>query len=249
MRYTLLRYVPDVVKGEFVNLGVIVLGDDGLPREARMAGEEELRRLRCLHPQADLDLIRELTGRFTADLSWPDLDRLREDLSNTLVLTDPKFLLAEDAWAEAETLFHQYVAAPPRDRERPAQPRLQLKERLQHRLRTEGLLDFLKPFPVERFTAAGDRFQIDYAYTPVSNGRNKYLHVVTLDRAPHQAKALAFSFERIQRQRRLDSLTAICGQEAGGPIKDLLESSGIAVAPYTGIDSLIRGIRADLALT
>jgi len=34
-QYTILRYVPDLVKGEFVNLAVVLLDERGRYREAR----------------------------------------------------------------------------------------------------------------------------------------------------------------------------------------------------------------------
>ena len=63
-QYTLLRYVPDLVKGEFVNLAVVLLDEQGRYREARTAGEKEWRRLKWLHPAADLTMLRELLGQF-----------------------------------------------------------------------------------------------------------------------------------------------------------------------------------------
>ncbi|MCX6615626.1 MAG: DUF3037 domain-containing protein, partial [Acidobacteria bacterium] len=38
-QFRLLRYVPDPVKGEFVNIGVALLDDFGRCRQARMAVE------------------------------------------------------------------------------------------------------------------------------------------------------------------------------------------------------------------
>ena len=54
--FFLLRYVPDVVKGEFVNLGVVLLeeGDDGFT-DVRFT--RDWRRVRCLDPEADIELL------------------------------------------------------------------------------------------------------------------------------------------------------------------------------------------------
>jgi hypothetical protein len=102
---------------------------------------------------------------------------------------------------------------------------------------------------VDRFTVPGDSFKIDYAYVPASNGRRKYLHAVTLDRAMPQAARLALVFERIRRASNGDQLTALYddGARTVTPIRGLLESSGIQVRPYGEIDSLVKEIRRDLA--
>ena len=54
--FFLLRYVPDVVKGEFVNLGVVLLeeGDSGFT-DVRFL--RDWRRLRGLDPEADIELL------------------------------------------------------------------------------------------------------------------------------------------------------------------------------------------------
>ena len=53
-RFQLLRYVPDSIKNEFVNIGVVLLDDLGRSLGVHMASETDLRRVRCVHPGADL---------------------------------------------------------------------------------------------------------------------------------------------------------------------------------------------------
>src|SRR5271165_7640177 len=54
--FFLLRYVPDVVKGEFVNLGVVLLeeGDSGFTGVRFI---RDWRRVRGLDPEADIELL------------------------------------------------------------------------------------------------------------------------------------------------------------------------------------------------
>jgi hypothetical protein len=156
-----------------------------------------------------------------------------------------------------DALYRRYVAAPAREKtEQMASPRGELHQRLHHRLLIAGLLDRLQPFPVDRYTAPGDSFKIDYAYVPnsfpASNGRRKYLHAVTIDRAMPQATRLAFAFERIRKSSGSDQLTALFDEQAtrdsATPIRSLLESAGIAVRPYGEVDTLVKEIRRDLAV-
>lgn len=252
-RFVLLRYVPDLIKGEFINLGVTLLDQGGGFLGARMSGDAEIRRLRCFHPDADLELIANLGRAWSAgEMPWDELETWRDTLSDSVTVTDAKVVVTDNWRQEMDALYRRYVAAPPKDKaEQMASPRAELHHRLHHRLLIAGLLDRLQPFPVDRFTAPGDTFKIDYAYAPAGNGKRKYLHAVTIDRAMPQATRLAFAFERIRKKSRGDQLTALFDEQttksAVTPIRSLLESSGIAVRPYGEIDTVVKEVRLDLA--
>ena len=61
--FYLLRYVPDAVKDEFVNLGVVLLetgaGDTAFT-DVRFT--RDWRRVRCLDPEADVELLESFEG-------------------------------------------------------------------------------------------------------------------------------------------------------------------------------------------
>ena len=61
LEFFLLRYVPDAVKGEFVNFGLVALenGPDGAALlDVRFA--KDWGRVQCLDPQADLEVLEAL---------------------------------------------------------------------------------------------------------------------------------------------------------------------------------------------
>src|SRR5271165_708367 len=76
--FFLLRYVPDVVKGEFVNVGVVLLenasgeGPSIGPGQAPTTSSEQVftgvrfthdwRRVRCLDPEVDIELMESYEG-------------------------------------------------------------------------------------------------------------------------------------------------------------------------------------------
>src|SRR6266403_4945745 len=67
--YRVLRYTPNLVRDEWVNIGVLVFDPQSGERRLRMIEEEEeFRRVRRLHPGADELLLRairdDLEGRF-----------------------------------------------------------------------------------------------------------------------------------------------------------------------------------------
>lgn len=59
--YRVLRYTPNLVRDEWVNIGVLVFDEKSSERRLRMIEEpEEYARVRRLHPQADEELLRRL---------------------------------------------------------------------------------------------------------------------------------------------------------------------------------------------
>ncbi len=68
LEFFLLRYVPNVVKDEFVNIGVVMVepgAKGGGFAEVRFT--RDWRRVRCLDPQADVEMLealeREIRGQ------------------------------------------------------------------------------------------------------------------------------------------------------------------------------------------
>src|ERR1035437_7287908 len=54
--FFLLRYVPDVVKQEFVNVGVVML-EEGEGGFTDVRFTRDWRRVRCLEPEVDIELL------------------------------------------------------------------------------------------------------------------------------------------------------------------------------------------------
>ena len=70
---SLIRYVPDVVKGEFTNIGVVLREAGG---EARVAAvvrfTRDWSRVRCMDADADIGLLESLEGEIAARLRMED---------------------------------------------------------------------------------------------------------------------------------------------------------------------------------
>jgi len=68
LEFFLLRYMPDAVKNEFVNIGLVMVepGANGAGF-ADVRFTRDWRRVRCLDPQADVDMLaaleREIRGQ------------------------------------------------------------------------------------------------------------------------------------------------------------------------------------------
>jgi hypothetical protein len=59
--FQLLRYVPDAVRNEYVHIGVI-LREQGSGAPAAVRFTRDWRRVRCLDPEADTELLEGMEG-------------------------------------------------------------------------------------------------------------------------------------------------------------------------------------------
>ncbi len=204
--FFLFRYVPDVVKGEFVNIGVLLreTADRGA-RVSEVRFTRDWSRMRCLDADADVALLegleQEIAERLRGGVSARDpkavLETLEDSLSNSIQMTEGKATLAENAATEIEQLMRLYVEPlrVPRTREKSGRARLQAS------LRTEferaGVWGFLrKKIAASAYTRAGDPLKIDCGYRP--NGTVKMFHAVSLAGDVESAKGLAFSASQLR---------------------------------------------------
>jgi hypothetical protein len=196
--FQLLRYVPDVVRNEYVHIGVI-LREQGSPR-AEVRFTRDWRRVRCLDPDADTALLEAMESELRRQLQSGDREEpagrlmrlLEESLSLGVQLTESKAYLAESIPAGMEELMRLYVEPRPRERV----PRLSGRAAIQARMRTEfehaGVWELLrKRIAASEYTRPGDPLRIDAGYRP--NGIVRMFHAVSLEPGVEMAKVLAFS--------------------------------------------------------
>ena len=262
--YRLLRYTPNLIRDEWVNIGVLleeVNGREGraaTPRRAVRMIEEaaELNRLRRLHPNADEDLLRALPAEFDARLRVSPndvevyLQKLEQTLSTTLQFSPQKALLAEDFDAELERLFRDHVAAPAGVRGGLiANTRAWIRSRLNDVFRKHRILDKLeRSLRVEGFTQPGDPMRLDYGYR--YNGTRGFIQGVALNRDhPSQAKVLAYTVDCIRRQAANSEFTAVTETE---PLVDnprhqfvarLFREQRIEIVPLSQMDRFADALR------
>jgi hypothetical protein len=213
--FQLLRYVPDVVRNEYVHIGVILREQGSSHAEVRFT--RDWRRVRCLDPDADTALLEgmetELRQRLEQEPKGKLMRLLNESLSLGVQMTEAKAYLAESLLAGMEELMKLYVEPPPRER----LPRLSGRAAIQARMRSEfehvGVWDLMrKRIAASEYTRLGDPLRIDVGYRP--NGIVRMFHAVSLEPSVEMAKVLAFSaaglcagVERIERAKL--ELTAV----------------------------------------
>ncbi len=218
LRYRVLRYTPNLVRDEWVNVGILLEEVRGDRRAMRVIEEPfELARVRRLHPSADENLLRALPAEFDARLHAPlgsvetYLEKLEQSLSNALQLSSPKGLLAQDFDAEMDRLYRDHVAPPPRGRGSIIEStRAWIKARLNDIFLRHRVPRLERNIRVEEFTQPGDPLRLDYGYR---NGVRGYLQAVALGRDSSQAKVLAYTAESIRRKAGDCEFTAITETE------------------------------------
>ena len=257
--YRVLRYVPNLLRDEWMNIGVLLVDPEGRLHAQLLQEEADYARLRRLYPEADVPLLRALTGDFQARVGRPGdgaalVAGFEETLSNALQLGPQKAVLTANAEAELARLFHDQVepavyrgtGAAEREPNR-AVIRRRARE-IFHRNHLDAVLRY--SVHVDEFTSAGDPFRLDFGW---KNGVRGYMHSVPLSRDAGQAKVLAFTADAV-RSREPDAefvavteTTAQRGNRRHDFMAGLFEAHRIEMVPLAGLDSYARKLRARLA--
>ena len=272
--FYLLRYVPNIVRGEFVNIGVLLYD----PAEGRLLPPrllENHRRVRRLHPWADLDVLTALEKQIETEAAAQSdhlaayLERLQQ-FSNALEFTEGKAVLTTDPEAELDRLYETYVVEPKYPTRLAAaveRSRAWIRSQLNSALRRAGLWDRLeRGVRVEEFTHRGDRFQFDFGYR--QNGNLGFLQTLALEREVDRAKVLAYTMERITTRLAAEQRSATCtaivealpaeapperGAQAGAPVSTaelsarILAEQSIALVPVAQLTDFALRLRQQLA--
>jgi hypothetical protein len=195
--FSLIRYVPDPVKNEFVNIGVL-LRSRGETSEAAVRFTRDWRRVRCIDPEADTAMLEALEGEVQRRLTEagpdgpPVIGLFEDSFSNALQVTEAKACLAESFAAELETLMRLYVEAQRRKREAKSTGRVAIQARMRMRFEQAGVWGLMqKRIAAAKYTRPGDPLKIDCGYRP--NGVIRMFQAVSLGGDTEAAKGLAFS--------------------------------------------------------
>jgi hypothetical protein len=243
--YHLVRYQPNLIRDEWVNIGVLLLDPStGRVRQRWLEEPADLLRLRRLHPAADEELLLRLPAEFDRQFAGREmeaaaiLEKFDETLSNAVQLAPRKGLLSRDPDAELDRLFREQVE-PLRETRRAAaeiRTRSDVRARAADYFRSEKILRLMqRGVRVEEFTAPGDPMRIDFSYR--RNGTRGFVHSVALGRDPGQAKLFAYTAGAIRERVRHSEFLAVTEREpAGSNVRDrfvsgILKENDIRVMP------------------
>jgi hypothetical protein len=261
LEFFLLRYVPDAVKDEFVNIGVVMIepgAKDGGFAEVRFT--RDWGRVRCLDPDADVEMLaaieREIRGQMGSARDREVLLRRMEDsFSNAIQLSPTKRCLAEDPVREIEVMASLYLEAAKVGGKREPKGRQRILERMREAFEQAGVEKFMMPVPVAPYTKPGDPFQFDFGYRV--GGEIKLFHAVSLKRSVETAITLAARYPRIasvmsQLTKTAPGLTAVIdddldrGQESVQFALSMMEDEKIRIAVAAEMPMIAETARRDL---
>ena len=195
--FFLVRYVPDPVKNEFVNIGVVL-------REAAEGGAAAVRftkdwaRVRCADPDADIAMLEALEAEMRQRLGEqetsgkPLMQVIDDSFSNLIQMTEAKGCLAENMAAEMDALMRLYVETRKERARQAVSGRQSIVRSMRTSFERAGVWDLMwKRIPAAQYTRVGDPLKLDCGYRP--NGVVRIFHAVSLRSDVEVAKVLAFS--------------------------------------------------------
>jgi hypothetical protein len=199
--FFLVRYVPDPVKGEFTNIGV-VLREAGRDDSARVRFTRDWTRVRCMDADADVGLLEALEGEIAERLQMgtadpkPILTLIDDTFSNSLQMSDARACLAENMAAELDLLMKMYVEPLKVKQGRRRTGRAAIASAMRTQFERAGVWAMMrKRIAAAAYTQAGDPMKIDCGYRP--NGVIRMFHAVSLEADVEAAKVLAYSSPRL----------------------------------------------------
>jgi hypothetical protein len=253
--FFLIRYVPDVVKGEFANIGVLVR-EAGRDDSAVVRFTRDWSRVKCMDADADIGLLEAMEGEIGTRLRMagndapgikPVMEILGDTLANSVQMTEVRACLAESLPAELEQLMKMYVEPLKVKTERKRTGRAAIAGAMRTEFERAGVWGLMrKRIAASLYTQAGDSMKIDCGYRTGSEkttagGVVRMFQAVSLEGDVEAAKGLAYSapqlMEGVQRveSARLE-LTAIVE-----PLRTVSDTEDEAMERYRfGVEAMER---------
>jgi len=253
--FFLIRYVPDVVKGEFTNIGVVLreAGSSGGDAGAVVRFTRDWSRVRCMDADADISLLEALESEIVERLrlgsadTRPVLALLEDTLSNSVQITGARASLAENMAAELEQLMRMYVEPLKVKQERRKTGRAAIAGAMRTQFERAGVWGLMrKRIAASLYTRPGDPMKIDCGYradreVTGASARIRMFQAVSLEGDVEAAKGLAYSApllrEGVERVERVGlELTAVVE-----PLRSVSDAEDEAMERYRfGVEAMER---------
>jgi hypothetical protein len=257
--FFLLRYVPNAVRNEPVNVGVVMVESGADFADVRFT--RDWRRVRCLDPQVDVEILealeremrRELQGNQTREAL---LRRLNDSFSNLIQLSATQACLTEDPGKEIEVLVKLYCEGPKPAGRIGRSGRERVYEGIAGSFEHAGIGKWImRGIPVAPYTRAGDPFKFDFGYR-VGN-TIKIFQAVSMKSSIDQALLLASRYPAIaegigKKIQAFPVLTAVTEDDLDGTEEEtqfalgMLEDARIRVAVSAEMPLLAEEARKEL---
>jgi hypothetical protein len=207
LEFYVLRYVPYVVRAEFINIGVLLLEPrpDGFGfADVRMTSD--WRRVRCHDPHVDIEVLQAIEGYMRMQLQnsqdvGPLLFKFEDSFANLIQFSARQVCLAADPALELERLCSLIVDEPQLDAlpavGRPKSEHAVIRGQMKDAFTRSGVWDLvMKQISAARYTKQkGDSLFFDFGY--VVGSEVKFFHAVPLITNTTQAVNLAYRFPEV----------------------------------------------------
>jgi len=256
--YHVIRYTPNLIRDEWVNIGVVIHDPAAGKFRVRLIEEEaEYARVRRLHPAANETLLRGVGPMLEDSLrehggnlaAW--IAKLDRTLSNAVQFSPQTGLLADDLDAEIDRLYSSHVAAlrPRAAVAGAAESRSGIRAGANQVFRIAGLWPKLeRSVRVGKYTYSGDPLRLDYSYR--RNGTQGFIHSLALTRDPAQAKVLAYTADAIRSKFEKTEFIAITeiephpeGNDRHKFVTGLFEKEKIQIVPLSRLSTCAHQMR------
>jgi hypothetical protein len=241
--FFLLRYVPDAVKNEFVNIGVM-LREAGRVETTQVRFTRDWSRVRCMDPDADTVLLEAIEGELAARVrdggyaSKPAMQLLEESLSTSVQLTEARGTLAESMPAEMEQLMRLYVEPLREKVSRKKSGRAAIAASMRSEFERAGVWELMrKRIAASDYTRPGDPLKLDCGYR--SSSLVRMFQAVSLDGDLEAAKVLAFSADRLRDGVRRVEAAELDLAAIVEPLRSVAQDGGEAEERYRfGVETM-----------
>jgi hypothetical protein len=257
--FFLLRYVPNAVQDEFVNVGLVMVEPGTDFADVRFT--RDWRPVRCLDPQVDIEMLQALENEMRGDLRGERtrealMRRLNDSSSNLIQLSMTKACLTEDPAKEIESLAKLYFEAPKPGGRSERSGRRRLYENIDGAFEHAGIGKWImRGIPVSPYTRPGDPFKFDFGYR--MGNAIKIFQAVSMKSSVDQAVLLASRYPAIakaigEKTQALPVLTAVTEDELDRTEDQtqfalgMLEDAQVIVAVSAGMPLLAEQARREL---
>ena len=266
--FCLLRYVPNVVRGEFVNIGLLLFepqpGGFGFA-DVRMTSD--WRRATCLDRQVDIDVLQALEADVRMRLQHSQdvgllLHKLEDSFANLIQISRRQPCLAAEPTSELETLCSLYLEEPKLEAVPVANRQKGERAMILGQIKDAFTRAGVWALGIERTSAAeytkkkGDRLFFDFGYMV---GREyKFFQAVPLKTNTNQALILAHRFPRVAdciyaKDHTRARLTAVLADDLDGTNPDIVfaldafKDNNVSVATVAEMPSIAETARQELS--
>ncbi len=263
LEFTIVRYVPNIAKEEFINIGVIMLEPGVKGGFADLQFLSTWRRVHQFDLEVDLDWIVAMESDLRTQLLGASdrsmfMNKLYESFSGQVQLSPLMTCQTEDPVVEFAKAVDFYLTAPVTPKKSNASTGTTLIRHQMKNAFAEAGAIVMENLPVSEYTIPNDPFKFDFGYRTSFN-KFKLFQAVSLKSDTMPARLLAASFPAIAVAMEMKigdvpMLTAVIdnnpdrGKSNVAFALDSMERAGITIAPVSEMPRIAERARMEIQL-